>query len=77
MRVRAQGYVYMRKFTAHLENGGELEIPPGSTVDFVLTHLDVPRDTPKIVLVNGRHAALSQVLQAGDLLVFYPPLEGG
>lgn len=77
MRIRARSYATMRMLTAHLGNGGELEIPAGSTPDFVLTHLNAPRDTPKIVLVNGRHAALSQVLQDGDLLVFYPLLEGG
>lgn len=67
----------MRKYTAHLQNDGELSVPEQSTVGDVLHHLGVPSDAKKIIQVNGRAAKEDRLLQPGDLLVFYPLLEGG
>lgn len=77
MVIKVRSYAFMRKYTAHLQNDGELSIAPNSTVEDVLLHLKVPREAKKILLVNGRPAHLDLVLQPGDLLVFYPLLEGG
>ena len=77
MVIRVRSYAFMRKYTAHLPNDGELSILPESTVGDVLLHLRVPRESKKILLVNGRPARPDRVLQPGDLLVFYPVLEGG
>ena len=76
MRIEARSYAYLRKYTARLP-GGDLEVPEGATVEFVLNFLDVPEDLKKILLVNGRHVTENRVLSPGDVLVFYPVLEGG
>jgi len=53
------------------------EFPDGVTVQDVLDRFAVPRDKPKILLVNGRHAELSHVLTDGDTLSVFPPVAGG
>jgi sulfur-carrier protein len=77
MRVTVRSYATMRKYTAHLPEGGELQVPDGSTVEDVLHLLKVPPDAGKILLVNGRPSSEDRVLQPEDLFVFFPPLEGG
>lgn len=76
MKIQVRSYAYFRKHTAHLE-GGQMEVPEGTTTDDILNLLNVPPQTPRIVLVNGRACQESRTLQPGDLLVFYPLLEGG
>ena len=77
MVINVRSYAFMRKYTAHLQNDGELDVPEESTVGDVLHHLGAPSEAKKIILVNGRAAKEDRILQAGDLLVFYPLLEGG
>lgn len=77
MFIKVRSYAFMRRYTAHLSSRGELAVPDRATVHNVLQLLGVPDDARKIILVNGRPAQSDQVLQDGDLLVFYPLLEGG
>lgn len=77
MVIKVRSYAFMRKYTAHLENDGELHVPEQATIGEVLQHLGVPQSAKKIILVNGRPALPARILQAHDLLVFYPVLEGG
>ena len=53
------------------------EAAEGSTVGEVLDGFGVPRDKPRIMLVNSRHAHLDHVLQDGDILAVFPPVAGG
>ncbi len=76
MKIQVRSYADLRSYTARLP-GGKLEIEVGSTISDVLDYLDVPDRVPRIILVNGRYAQPDQVLQPGDLLVFFPPLDGG
>jgi len=77
MIIKVKGYANMRKYTAHLPSDGNLEIPEGTKVCDVLTKLKVPLESKKLIIVNGRHQSPHQILKPGDLLVFFPPLEGG
>ena len=77
MRIKVKSYVTMGKYTAHLEPESNLEIPEGTTVDAVLKQLSVPLESAKLIIVNGRHQTNDYVLQPGDALVFFPPVEGG
>ena len=77
MIIKVKGYANMRKYTAHLPSDGDLEIPEGSKVFSVLEQLKVPPELKKMIIVNGRHKAPHYILKPGDLLVFFPPLEGG
>ena len=43
----------------------------------VLKALHVPDDLPRIVLINGLHAAEDSRLTDGDVVSIFPPLIGG
>jgi molybdopterin converting factor small subunit len=77
MVITVEGYADMRKYTTHLSPEGALEIPEGITVGDVLEQLEVPSESKKVIIVNGRHKTTEYILQPGDALIFFPPLEGG
>jgi sulfur-carrier protein len=65
-------------------------LPPGSntfscTKEFtgativadVITDLRLPREIPKIILINGKHSDEQQILHDGDVLSIFPPIAGG
>ena len=77
MIIKVKGYANMRKYTAHLPSDGDLKIPEGTKVSDVLKQLNVPPELKKLIIVNGQHKPINHILKPGDLLVFFPPLEGG
>ena len=52
------------------------DLPDGTTVADVITMLTLP-DEPRVVFVNGTHAADEAVLVEGDRLAIFPPVAGG
>ena len=54
-----------------------LDLPAGATVRDVVESLRIPADIACLTVVNGREAALEQVLSPGDELAMFPPLAGG
>ncbi len=55
-----------------------LELPAGTTVDEVLTRMDIPQASAQMVLVNGEHDRnFARVLHDGDILSIFPPVAGG
>jgi sulfur carrier protein ThiS len=77
MIITIKSYASMKRYSVDLPAGGRLEIPEGTSVHDVLQQLNVPAELPKITLVNGRHRSQDHPLRPGDVLVFFPPLEGG
>ena len=77
MLIKVKGYANMKKYTAHLSSEGNLEVPEGATVDDVFRKLKVPSALKMIIIVNGRHKPGDYILQTGDMVTFFPPLEGG
>lgn len=77
MIIKVKGYANMKKYTAHLPSEGDLEVPEGATVNAVFRKLNVPQELKKLIIVNGRHKRGDYVLRTGDMLIFFPPLEGG
>ncbi len=55
----------------------EQEIPMSTTCGDMVAALTIPLAEIGIVLVNGRHAELSQTLQEGDILALFPLVGGG
>ena len=54
-----------------------VDISVGTTIRDVLQSLNVPEDDVKLIFLNGRHAAIDQVLKDNDQLGVFPPLGGG
>jgi len=57
--------------------GNKCDIPEGTTVGQFLEMLNLPRQLPLILLVNGKHANRENVLKDGDMLHMLPPMTGG
>lgn len=55
----------------------DVEVRPGTTVADLLTDTGIALDSPKIVFVNGRHAAMDHLLSQGDRVAVFPPIAGG
>jgi molybdopterin converting factor small subunit len=77
MEIGVKGYASMGTYTSHLDTRNRLEIPEGSTIDDLFKLLGVPGGLKRVVIVNGHHQTEAYVLAPDDLVVFFPPLEGG
>jgi molybdopterin converting factor small subunit len=54
-----------------------MDISEGTTVKSLMNTLKLPEELPKIIFLNGIHAAETAVLKEGDRLGIFPPLAGG
>ncbi len=54
-----------------------LEAQPGTSVNELLARLGVPDLESHVILVNGRDAEASQILQDGDVVAVFPAMAGG
>jgi len=78
VEVRVRLFANFREL-GRLKGGGQgsVVIPDGANVERLLVELGLPPDAPKVVLVNGRNAPLTLVLNDGDDVAIFPPVEGG
>ena len=53
-----------------------MELTDGTSISEVISALGLP-DGPRVIFVNGRHAAEEHVLEDGDRLAIFPPVAGG
>jgi len=54
-----------------------LDVEPGTPLRAVLHRFQIGDDTPKILLVNGRHASPDYALNDDDVVSVFPPVAGG
>lgn len=79
MKVHVALFAYLSSFQPDGLGGRasrEFDLPETATVRDVITRLALP-DEPRVVFVNGRHAADDAVLAEGDRLAIFPPVAGG
>ncbi len=55
----------------------KLEIEGHTRVRDIVSRLKIPDEIPKIILVNGIHGKMEQMLKEGDVLSIFPPIAGG
>jgi len=60
-----------------IRSGLQMDVHEHDTVQTLMKALGVPDDLPKIVLINGQHAAKNSLLTDGDIVSVFPPLIGG
>ena len=53
------------------------ELPPDTACRTIMLSLGLTEEEIGVVLVNGRHATLDQVLNEGDTLSLFPLVGGG
>ncbi|MBU4564989.1 MAG: MoaD/ThiS family protein [Desulfarculus sp.] len=77
MDINLKLLVGLKKHSPTGEPEFTMQVPQGTTVEQVLGGLGIAQERAKVVLVNGRQAQSGQPLQSGDLVVVFPPMEGG
>jgi molybdopterin converting factor small subunit len=55
----------------------ELEVPPGTTAEELISLVSIDRSRPKIVTRNGRAVVPNEALAEGDRVVISPIYSGG
>ena len=55
----------------------EVDLPEGSTLADLMTHLALPIEQVKVSFVNARHQTLDYHLEPGDEVGIFPPIGGG
>lgn len=61
--------------TYPVPEGFQLDAP--APVSEVLRRLKIPESKAAIVMINGKHAAMSTLVSPSDTLAVFPPLGGG
>ncbi len=83
MRIRFKLFASLTDYLPPERRGNtvELEGPPETTVDDLVTRFNLPRSLVHLVLVNGVYVPPAErwgrTLQAGDALAIWPPVAGG
>ncbi|MBC7326418.1 MAG: MoaD/ThiS family protein [Moorella sp. (in: Bacteria)] len=79
MEVEVRVFSGLEKFVPGAGLGKALlvQVPEGTTGRDLLAQLQIPADQVFTMFVNGKHAALQQVLQPGDRVALFPPIGGG
>lgn len=57
--------------------GIEVSLEGGTTLAALLERLRIPREQVKIVMVDGVHASLDDVLKGDERVALFPPVGGG
>ncbi len=79
MKVELRLFASLRQYLPgeSKNNEGTTRFRDGITVNGVLEDLGIPRETVKIMFLNGTHATGDEVLREGDRLGIFPPVAGG
>jgi molybdopterin synthase sulfur carrier subunit len=75
--VKVKPYGFSKKRPFALRESGEVQLPEGSDLNALLKRVGIPEGMKVVVIVNGRHQPGTYLLQPGDDVTFFPPLEGG
>ncbi len=74
MKITVKLFANLREGRFNQKN---MEYTEGTTVDRILTELDIPKEKVSIIFVNNRHANLDRELSDDDVLALFPPIGGG
>ncbi len=59
------------------ENSDCFKITQGTTVEKLVTDLNVPMELVKLIFINGKREDIIYKLKQGDRLGIFPPVGGG
>jgi molybdopterin synthase sulfur carrier subunit len=75
VKIQLKLYATLKKFTPN--DGDEINIEPGSSVDDILKQLGIPDTDAKLIFINGKKGAIDTILNGGERLGIFPPVGGG
>lgn len=74
-RIQLKLYATLQAFLP--PEGEYYPITPGMTVQELLSQLNLPVDSAKLIFVDGRKADLWSKLDGGERVGIFPPVGGG
>jgi molybdopterin converting factor small subunit len=79
MKIKLKLFATFREYLPENNDGHSsmLELVEGTNVDSVLEQMKLPKDIPKIILINGIQKTAAETLKEGDTLSVFPPIAGG
>ncbi|WP_027340676.1 MoaD/ThiS family protein [Halonatronum saccharophilum] len=78
MEVEVRLFATLRSILAKEDRGvGIVDIEEGSSVDDLIEYLEIPRDIPLIIMINGQRKSEESLLKEGDRVGIFPPVGGG
>ncbi|MFP4258083.1 MAG: MoaD/ThiS family protein [Desulfovermiculus sp.] len=78
MHIELKIYSHLQRHAPQGRTSFSYDLPQGTSVAALMEHLELNNDqADKIILVNGRPAQGDKTLDAGDLVVVFPVVEGG
>jgi sulfur-carrier protein len=79
MKVKLKLFATFREYLPKGNDGHSilLELSDKTDVESVLEQLKLPKDIPKIILINGLQKTATETLAEGDTLSVFPPIAGG
>lgn len=79
IEVEVYLYAYLRRYCPETELGRPLllTVEEDTSIGQLLERLGIPRESRRIVFVNGVMQGDDYALRAGDRLAVFPPIAGG
>ncbi|MEI6125048.1 MAG: MoaD/ThiS family protein [Pseudomonadota bacterium] len=78
MKITVKLFTTLKKYLGEAGSGtGTLDLREGMKIFQLLDQLKIPKDIPKIVLVNSQQKTLEEPLKEGDTVSVFPPIAGG
>jgi molybdopterin converting factor small subunit len=77
MNVRVHTFANLRDYAAAGKGSVELTLAEGATITDLFAALKIPATVETVMLVNGRRAVRDTILNDGDEVTLFPPMEGG
>ena len=77
MIVRVRCFTGMRRYAPEGQSEFTQTLEAGARVALLLAQLNIPADAGVLIAVNGARADNDNVLQDGDTIVLFTPMEGG
>ena len=77
MEVEVKLYSEMKRYAPGEQTDFSVTLAPGATVGDVLTLLNIPPSSQRVVLLNGKRTTEVTPLKDQSTLVLFPPISGG
>lgn len=74
MKITVKLFATLRDFGPEIQ---EMSISDDSSIEKVISSLNLPEDMPLLKIVNGVHTDQKEKLKEGDVLALFPPVGGG
>lgn len=77
MLIRVGLFANLKDHSPTGDSRFEVELPEGASLADLFILLEIPDSVLRVSLVNGRDTAPDRILNNGDEVVLFPPVEGG